>query len=1064
MGNSSNQCCSCQQIYDDQKSIINSASQYKIENPINKYQISKIDNKIYIKRFGMIVVEQPVTVIMQVLDMILDKQDHMQKLNTLIEQFRSKNFSQTDSLLYQILQEIIVDDLKRGKFFEKINALSKLELEQNLAKLNLNLGRTSIQQAEQAPNQLSSSQLSFRVQPQDLNPAFDTIWKQGQGNTLNTDTKPIDAVVPIQQLQTIESKFQDTIVSKQLGSSQEELENGAERTYIQNIVTNLPNDVYDITAYHRIGSQYMQTKHFIYTECVEQRQGADIWRYYNYKQQQMIYTKKFLLHSYNTAYINFIREVEILNKVAELPNQIFTKIFFKDESKLVISYEAGKCNLEEFALVKYLNKQHWQEQELFYILFSLVSFVVSLQSIKLVHGDIKPKNIVLIQIQPNAYQLRFIELEGVRQFEKEEYPYITAYNYQNPDLKLNSIMNSSEIYQHELYNIARTLITLVCITENMANSQKDLLKNLQFFQNHYTIISSILEQLLKINSQNYDLSALVTRLNNIKGTSIKLQQDLLDYDQFIEHICQSRKTFISIYQVAMANEVVLESFLDEIQFSVLFNEYERGLMVVNTIDKFYKQQTMVNQLDKQQQNDNTYQFYTKAIKIIARWFGIQNIYYLQINVKWIQFLIQVENYNDAILYIKDILSKNFSISQLIYISKFHQLLGQIYFRLGQKSESYDSMKQSLLIQRQYTQSQPTLNLAILLSKIGNLCYQIQQLEPASSYLRTSLFVIGLLYEQDMDIPIKSIILADYANLLRIQDDLKQAAKLFKESIEIKERLYQSFNQLETVRLYLELAKVYEKMNQFQDAQKYYLSFLNFVEKNDNDYTAAQVTEAREKIAYCYFKLRQYENVIQLLTKIASEREKAEEENSPQLLQDYKLLAESLFKLDRFQEALQYNLILLQQQESLKGQFDISNSQLLNNIAIIYFKQGKYQQAEEYFRKDLQIKVKSLQQDDVQIAKALVNLAQTCLKQNDSKQAIELYKFGLQIKLKQPTQDQLEIQQMKQIISDLENNVPQLSQSKSNYCLLYTSDAADDMQCVDLGGRRIIKKKKKKRKK
>ena len=27
------------------------------------------------------------------------------------------------------------------------------------------------------------------------------------------------------------------------------------------------------------------------------------------------------------------------------------------------------------------------------------------------------------------------------------------------------------------------------------------------------------------------------------------------------------------------------------------------------------------------------------------------------------------------------------------------------------------------------------------------------------------------------------------------------------------------------------------------------------------------------------------------------------------------------------------------------------------------------------------------------------------------------------------------------------------------CLLYTSDAADDMQCVDLGGRRIIKKMK-----
>ena len=29
--------------------------------------------------------------------------------------------------------------------------------------------------------------------------------------------------------------------------------------------------------------------------------------------------------------------------------------------------------------------------------------------------------------------------------------------------------------------------------------------------------------------------------------------------------------------------------------------------------------------------------------------------------------------------------------------------------------------------------------------------------------------------------------------------------------------------------------------------------------------------------------------------------------------------------------------------------------------------------------------------------------------------------------------------------------------QTHCCLLYTSDAADDMQCVDLGGRRIIKK-------
>src|SRR5450756_3175344 len=36
----------------------------------------------------------------------------------------------------------------------------------------------------------------------------------------------------------------------------------------------------------------------------------------------------------------------------------------------------------------------------------------------------------------------------------------------------------------------------------------------------------------------------------------------------------------------------------------------------------------------------------------------------------------------------------------------------------------------------------------------------------------------------------------------------------------------------------------------------------------------------------------------------------------------------------------------------------------------------------------------------------------------------------------------------------------VGQARVLHCLLYTSDAADDLLCVDLGGRRIIKKKKK----
>ena len=44
-------------------------------------------------------------------------------------------------------------------------------------------------------------------------------------------------------------------------------------------------------------------------------------------------------------------------------------------------------------------------------------------------------------------------------------------------------------------------------------------------------------------------------------------------------------------------------------------------------------------------------------------------------------------------------------------------------------------------------------------------------------------------------------------------------------------------------------------------------------------------------------------------------------------------------------------------------------------------------------------------------------------------------------------------------SAIREAVPPEMVTEDRSCLLYTSDAADDLLCVDLGGRRIIKKKK-----
>src|SRR5450756_2910461 len=55
-----------------------------------------------------------------------------------------------------------------------------------------------------------------------------------------------------------------------------------------------------------------------------------------------------------------------------------------------------------------------------------------------------------------------------------------------------------------------------------------------------------------------------------------------------------------------------------------------------------------------------------------------------------------------------------------------------------------------------------------------------------------------------------------------------------------------------------------------------------------------------------------------------------------------------------------------------------------------------------------------------------------------------------------------LQYLRRLSVDLSK--PKARWTEAQICLLYTSDAADDLLCVDLGGRRIIKKKKNKKKK
>src|SRR5659263_626972 len=115
----------------------------------------------------------------------------------------------------------------------------------------------------------------------------------------------------------------------------------------------------------------------------------------------------------------------------------------------------------------------------------------------------------------------------------------------------------------------------------------------------------------------------------------------------------------------------------------------------------------------------------------------------------------------------------------------------------------------------------------------------------------------------------------------------------------------------------------------------------------------------------------------------------------------------------------------------------TDSDSKNNKGMIEFNLGRFESALIYFTEAL--KTAESLKDIMGKATRLNNIGLVYQGWGKPEQALEYYQKALEID-------------------------EELKDIRGKACLLYTSDAADDLLCVDLGGRRIIKKKKKKKKK
>eukprot|EP00825_Cyclidium_porcatum_P007206 TRINITY_DN13610_c0_g1_i2.p1 TRINITY_DN13610_c0_g1~~TRINITY_DN13610_c0_g1_i2.p1 ORF type:complete len:458 (-),score=119.14 TRINITY_DN13610_c0_g1_i2:4-1377(-) len=158
-----------------------------------------------------------------------------------------------------------------------------------------------------------------------------------------------------------------------------------------------------------------------------------------------------------------------------------------------------------------------------------------------------------------------------------------------------------------------------------------------------------------------------------------------------------------------------------------------------------------------------------------------------------------------------------------------------------------------------------------------------------------------------------------------------------------------------------------------------------------------------------------------------------------------------------------------QEHSSGREKELENEIQKNNLTIEAQKKeimkldDKYRQA----RKDLEDVTNNTEKQNSQIKQQDLHLQQQKNKIKEQKQKILEQSNQIKEISQQFSTFRTEKEQQ---IGNLEDAVAKLKaktdikeeiqkQTLDKDCLLYTSDAADDMQCVDLGGRRIIKKKK-----
>lgn len=212
---------------------------------------------------------------------------------------------------------------------------------------------------------------------------------------------------------------------------------------------------------------------------------------------------------------------------------------------------------------------------------------------------------------------------------------------------------------------------------------------------------------------------------------------------------------------------------------------------------------------------------------------------------------------------------------------------------------------------------------------------------------------------------------ELAGVYECQGKYEEAEELQKKSLQIVKRVLGKEN-LDTAISYNNLAGVYEDQGKYREAEELYIKSLTIIEKvlgKEHPDTAT----GYNNIAYVYERKGNYQKAEELYEKCLQIREKILGEEHPDTAISYNNLANLYMSEGRYRDAEKLYGKSLEVIKKVLGEEHPTTATIYNNLAKVCARQGNYEMAKNCFVKSYNIDKNSLGKNHPDTQEALVHL-------------------------------------------------------------------------------------------